>query len=72
MFCTTQITLTDSHFRMVDEYPSLNIDSHPQQEEQGSKAHEDRGNSCDQQLLEELPGELAGGHLDNIFIMIIS
>ena len=57
---------------MVDEYPSLNIDSHPQQEEQGSKAHEDRGNSCDQQLLEELPGELAGGHLDNIFIMIIS
>ena len=51
---------------------SLNIDPHPEEEEQCAKTHEDWGNSCDEELLEELSGELAGGHLENHYSLYLT
>ena len=36
----------------------LDIDSNPEEEEQGAKAHEEAGNPGDHQLLGQLPCEL--------------
>ena len=50
--------------------PSLDVDAHPKQQEQGAEPHEHRGHRGDQQLLEQLPGELAGGDLDREKVVI--
>jgi len=41
----------------------LDIDSNPEEEEQGSKAHEEAGHPGDHQLLGQLPCELGRRHL---------
>ena len=50
--------------------PPLDVDAHPEQQEQGAEPHEHRGHSGDQQLLEQLPGELAGGDLGGEKVVI--
>ena len=42
---------------------NLDIDSDPEEEEEGAEPHEEGGNCRDEKLLEYFPGKLAGGHL---------
>ena len=46
----------------------LDIDSHPQQQEQSSKSHKYRSHGSYQELFEQLPGEFAGGDLMKYFV----
>ena len=48
----------------------LDVDAHPEQQEQGAEPHEHGGHRGDQQLLEQLPGELAGGDLETRVVII--
>ena len=41
----------------------LDIDSDPEEEEEGAEPHEEGGDGRDEELLEYFPGKLARGHL---------
>ena len=47
------------------------INANPEQEEQGSKSHENRGHGSNQQLLEQFSGKLAGCNLRMQYIRIM-
>ena len=42
----------------------LDIDSNPEEEEEGAEAHEEAGHPRDHQLLGQLPSELGRRHLE--------